>query len=127
LYTNLTETDFINLIKIALTNNGLSLKHLSIYKDIPYELYKIAVNQNKAALTFVKNKYFKSILDDSLYTKSDTEIDDCIVCYSSNKYFIKKFTCNHIYCRDCTVNSTMKKCPMCRESRKISVPILIKK
>lgn len=122
----LTKTDFINLLKIALTNNGLSLKHLSIY-DTPYELCKIAVNQNKGALVYIKNKYFKSILDDSLYTKSDTEIDDCIVCYSSNKYFIKKFVCNHIYCRDCTVNNTMKKCPMCRESRKEPAYVLIKK
>jgi hypothetical protein len=122
----LTKTDLVNLVKIALTNNGLSLKHFS-NMIVSYKLCKIAVNQNKGALVYIKNTYFKSILDDSLYTKSNREIDDCIVCYSSNKYFIKTFVCNHIYCRDCIVNNTMKKCPMCRESREISVPILIKK
>ena len=119
--------NYIKLIKLALSYNGLVIKYIIHCKCITYEIYKLAVEQNPAAIMYIKNKYYKNILDNSLYIKSNKEIDDCMICMSSNEYFIKKYLCNHIYCRDCMHNSSITKCPMCTESRKEKKIILIKK
>lgn len=126
-YNIIGKDNYNHILKLALNQNGLLVKYLSDTTYETYELYKLAVEQNKDAIYLIKNKYYKTILNDSSYVKSKKEIEDCAICYSSNEYFIKKFQCNHIYCRDCLQNEAVKKCPMCRESRKEHSFILIKK
>jgi len=126
-YCIMSVENYIKLIKLALSYNGLVIKYIIHCKCIPYEIYKLSVEQNPDAVMHIKNKYYRNILNNSLYIKSTKEIDDCMICMSSNEYFIKKYRCSHIYCRDCMHNSSITKCPLCRESRKEKNIILIKK
>ena len=121
------ESHYIKLVKLAISLNGLTIKYVPNTNWITYEIYKLAVEQNKKSVLLIKNKYYRHILNDELYVNSNKIIDDCLICYSSNKYFIKKFKCCHLYCRDCIQNDLVKKCPMCRESRKETSLVLIKK
>ena len=126
LYT-IYEYEYIKLVKLAILLNGLTIKYVPNTNWITYDIYKSAVEQNKNALLLIKNKYYRHILNDELYIHSKKVTDDCLICYSSNKYFIKKFKCCHLYCRDCIQNDLVKKCPMCRESKKETSLVLIKK
>ena len=121
------ECEYIKLVELAVSINGLTIMYVPNTNWITYEIYKLAVEQNKKSVLLIKNKYYRHILNDELYVNSNKIIDDCLICYSSNKYFIKKFKCCHLYCRDCIQNDLVKKCPMCRESRKETSLVLIKK
>lgn len=119
--------EYIKFVKLAVSIDGLTINYVPDYNCFQYEIYKLAVEQNKKAVLLIKNKYYQYILNDESYVNSNKVIDDCLICYSSNEYFIKKFKCCHLYCRDCIQNKFVQRCPMCRESRKETSLILIKK
>jgi hypothetical protein len=119
--------EYIKLVQLAVSINGLTINYVPDFRCFSYEIYKLAVEQNKEALPLIKNKYYRYVLNDELYVKSNKALEDCLICYSSDEYFIKKFKCSHLYCRDCIQNELIQKCPMCRESRKETSLILIKK
>jgi len=123
----LEKYDYVKLVKLAVSRNGLTINYVPNFKCITYEIYKLAVEQNKDSLFLIKNRNYQHILNDNCYVKSTKIIEDCLICYSSNEYFVKKFKCCHLYCRDCIQNEHVQKCPMCRESRKETSLVLIKK
>ena len=95
-------------IKFAIENNGMAIKYIN---NPTYDECKIAIKQNKHAINVINNKFFKYVLYDIAYIKAKNEFEECSICYSDERHFLK-FDCNHQYCRDCSV--CLEKCPMCR-------------
>jgi hypothetical protein len=116
--------DIVKHSKLALQLNGMALKYLCNCQQ-SYCMIKIAITNNPNAYKYIKNRYYKFIFNESAYKKSKNRIDDCAVCYSSESHFIKYFTCDHLFCRNCIYNTDdIKKCPLCRQEQVRIVPEL---
>jgi hypothetical protein len=101
-----------SLIKTAINQNGLALKYINANYQT-YDICKLAVEKsNMHVLNYIKNNYYKYILNYNNYAIISTPIEDCSICFSDEKYFLKNTTCRHMYCRNCIVK--INKCPMCR-------------
>ena len=104
-------------IKMALEKNGMVIQYI---RDPTYDQCKIAIKQNNDAIKEINNNYYRTILYDNAYIKSKNIFEECSICYSDERHFMK-FNCNHQFCRDCSIH--LDNCPMCR--RKLRNFILI--
>lgn len=67
--------------------------------------------------------YINNLLIDDNY-KIKEQMDDCIICYDSKRYYVK-FNCNHYMCRDCIIYGKIKICPLCRKHININDQLYI--
>jgi hypothetical protein len=111
-----TSGEINSLIKTAINQNGLALKHINATYQI-YDICKSAVEKSgMPVLKYIKNNFYKYILNYNNYAIATSPIDDCSICFSTEKYFLKNSACRHMYCRNCMVK--LNKCPMCRTTIK---------
>jgi hypothetical protein len=108
-------TEFNYLIKTAINQNYLSFKYLHTNYQT-YDICKLAVSKNPNAIIYIKSIFFKTVLDINFYIQHPTSLDDCLICYSNEKYFLQSMDCKHPFCRNCYVK--LNKCPMCRRTVK---------
>lgn len=107
-----TSSEINSLIKTAINQNGLAMRHINATYQT-YDICKFAVEKSGMhVLKYIKNNYYKYILNYNNYAITTTPIEDCSICFSDEKYFLKNTTCRHMYCRNCVVK--INKCPMCR-------------
>jgi len=111
-----TSSEINTLIKTAINKNGLAMKHIDVTYQT-YDICKLAVEKSGMhVLNYIKNNYYKYILNYNNYTTLKTPIDDCSICFSDEKYFLKNTSCRHLYCRNCMIK--LDRCPMCRTAIK---------
>lgn len=104
---NINYSSLYNTFEYLCKHNFIEIP---IYLASKCKDFYIEIDNNKIKNWKITSDYQRKLLDNNNYTVSNTKIDMCEICYDNKEYYVK-YECNHMYCRDCSLD--MKKCPMC--------------
>jgi len=112
-------------LRIRILNDGfIKTANCQFPKNIRQEGRMYTVPKSDISIKKIGNKHFYHIKKDNIVIKEnvptdlkiyeDTENEECIICYMSNKEVVFSGCGHYICCNECACKISTKKCPMCR-------------